>query len=116
MNEKLLHTRVLGTLDIDTPEVREQIQKRIKLAAGGAYPYAIRELMKQCARQVIAHSTDVREKETAQLLICYSWWSRALEGGIPKKHFEEYMTDHLNYLDKDKSQDGQMEKWKQYGG
>lgn len=92
--------RLLGSMYQDTPEDREHVKKYVKLASGGAYPYKIREMMKQHAWEIISSDTTTKqEKEDAKLLICYSWWARALEGGIPKSKFEEFMVDHLNYLD-----------------
>lgn len=47
-------------------------------------------------------------------MICYSWWARALENKIPTKYFEEFILDHLAYLDSDR-QSKLPEKWQKYG-
>jgi len=113
MKDRFVVTRVLGTVDLDTPELREQNKKKMRLVAGGAYPYAIREMMKQCGHGILSSSNDPQEKEDAKLLICYSWWSRALEGGIPKRYFEAFMLDHLKHLDGDPGIN--LVKWQKYG-
>lgn len=115
MSEKLLNTRVLGTVDFETDEVKEQIRKRLKLAAGGAYPYAVREIMKEYGWKILSSDASDQEKEKAKLLICYSWWARALDCGIPKKYFEEFMLDNLDYLDGKPTEDKVSEKWRKYG-
>jgi hypothetical protein len=109
--------RILGIKYIDNQEDQDHIQRQMKLAAGGAFPYEIREMMKRYAWGILrSASINDEEKENAKLLICYSWWSRALARGIPKKHFEKFMLDHLAYLDTDNPTDkGELvDAWKKY--
>lgn len=47
MPDKFMKTRVLGTLDIDTDEAKKDIAQKINLAAKGAFPYVVREMMKK---------------------------------------------------------------------
>lgn len=119
MDHGILHHRILAALYTNTEEDIELMNARMKKAAGGAFPYAVREMMKDHAWSVIHGVGDEQTKETARLLICYSWWARALEGGIPKKFFEEFMLDHLEYLDRpDAKGSGDklfLDKWKKYG-
>lgn len=115
MPDKFMKTRVLGTLDIDTDEAKKDIAQKIKLAARGAFPYAVREMMKKSAWQILSSdNTSDADKESAKLMICYSWWARALENEIPARYFEEFILDHLAYLDSDR-QSKIPEKWQKYG-
>ncbi len=115
MSEQFIKNRVLGTLDIDTDEANKDIAKKIKLAAKGAFPYAVREIMKKSAWQILSSdNVSDADKENAKLMICYSWWARALENEISTKYFEEFILDHLAYLDSDR-QSKLPEKWQKYG-
>jgi hypothetical protein len=119
MAEKFIRNRILGTVDIDTDEAQAQVKQKLKLAASGAYPYVIREMMKKQGWKILSSDAREQDKENAKLLICYAWWARALEGGIPKKYFEEFMLDHLEYLEQpDNKGSGDelvLDKWKKYG-
>lgn len=113
MNNKVLTDRITGANFVDTPEDHAHIQKVRKLAAGGALPYAVRESMKAHGWHMLSQDSN---DETAKLLIAYSWWARALEGGLSKSKFVEYMNDHLKYLDArcagDKEAEAIIQKWK----
>jgi hypothetical protein len=119
MSNKILIHRILGILYTEAVEDQEHVKKQMKRAAGGAYPYVIREMMKQHGWAIVRGDADETEKEKGKLLICYSWWARALEHGIPQKYFEEYMLDHLEYLDSPASKGSgdelSLDKWKKYG-
>lgn len=117
MDNEIKAHKLLGSLYTNAPEDKDHVKKYLTLAANGAFPYVIREMMKHYAYQILgSDSTSEQEKHEAKLLICYSWWARALEGGIPKKNFEQYMYEHLEHLDHKHTDDGVMEKWKKYGG
>jgi hypothetical protein len=115
MNEELLQNRILGTINCDPHKAKKQIKHSLKLAAGGAYPHVVREMMKEYAYRIINSDASKQEKEDAKLLICYSWWARALERGVLKSQFQQFMLDHLAYLDAQPDANEVMEKWQEYG-
>ncbi len=115
MNNEFLENRILGTINGDPHKAKKQIKHSLKLAAGGAYPHLIREMMKEHACRIIDSDASEQEKEKAKLLICYSWWARALERGVLKSQFQQFMLDHLAYLDAQPDANKVMEKWQEYG-
>ena len=61
-----IKTRLLGTIDGDTPEAREAIQKKLKAAAAGVLPAVVLETMKQHAWRVLGQDSSDEEKEKAK--------------------------------------------------
>lgn len=96
---KTIKTRLLGTIDTDTPEAREQIKNKLKAASAGILPTVVLETMKQYAWRVLGQDATDEEKEKAKLVIAYAWWIRELEAGISKKQFEQFMWEKLEDLD-----------------
>ena len=70
--------------------------------------------MKEYACTIIDSNMSEQEKEKAKLLLCYSWWARALERGILKSQFQQFMLDHLAYLDVAPNTNKIMDKWQEY--
>lgn len=94
-----IKTRLLGTIDEDTTEAREAIEKKLKAASAGLLPAVVLESMKQYGWQILGRDSSDEEKEKAKLVIAYAWWIRELEAGIPKKQFEQFMQERLDDLD-----------------
>lgn len=99
MDNKLMKTRLLGTLDFDIPDAREGVKKKLKAAAAGILPTVVLETMKQYAWRVLGQDSSDEETEKAKLVIAYAWWIRELEAGTPKKQFEQFMQERLDDLD-----------------
>ncbi|MDU6092783.1 MAG: hypothetical protein E6663_15480 [Staphylococcus lugdunensis] len=62
------------------------------------------------------------DPELGKLVVAFSWWTRALSQGVPKKDFDAYMKAHLQFADSLVSGVGEKEarlaiqKWSQYAG
>lgn len=93
-------TRLLGTIDEDTTEARETIEKKLKAASAGILPPIVLETMKQYAWQVLGRDSSDEDKEKAKLVIAYAWWIRELKAETPKKQFEQFMQERLDDLDR----------------
>jgi hypothetical protein len=71
----------------------------------GAYPYDIREFMKEMAWAILGSDEPTvkinsrRNKDDIKRVIVYAWWAREKEAGLKDSDFEDYILDYMDYLD-----------------
>ncbi len=102
--------RICGTMVLIKPNIEGELHD-IKNHARihremikGVLPYGMRELVKNVGWGVLYGAEEPSyfneiKKEDAKRLIAFSWWSRARQNGIDDKDFEDFMLDHIEYLD-----------------
>ncbi|EOU3954029.1 C2H2-type zinc finger protein [Raoultella sp. HC6] len=98
-----------------------------KKLASGVQPRKVRDFSKAFG-WAVAHNDGGIERlknedpELGKLVVVYSWWSRALQNGVPTKDFDAYMNAHLAFADSLVSREGEVEaragiaKWGRYDG
>lgn len=112
----------------DDADDRKVHAERHKELAKGVLPYKVREFMKAFGFAV-AHNDgglqrlqDNYDPELGKLVVVFSWWSRALSQGVPKKDFDAYMKAHLQFAESLVSKVGEQEarvaikKWERFAG
>lgn len=99
-----------------------------KKLASGVLPYKVREFMKAYGFAVAHNDGGVDrlkeqyDPELGKLVVAFSWWTRALSLGVPKKDFDAYMKAHLQFADSLVTGVGESEariaiqKWGRYAG
>jgi hypothetical protein len=105
-NEEIV-CRVCGGRYLPIPDEKE-IKHHYKvhnMIQSGAYPYKIREFMKSVAwSALIKPDSSIQistnyDKDDLKRVLAYAWWSRAKENGLKDSDFEDYIFDHMDYLD-----------------
>ncbi len=106
---RILECRVCGNWYIPRPPDKEIIEhsKSHRAIRAGAYPYKIREFMKQIAwaaydskdKTTINIASRSYDSNNIKRVIVYAWWARAKQSGIPDKAFDDYILDYMDYLD-----------------
>ncbi|HBV5776096.1 TPA: hypothetical protein MD191_005690 [Klebsiella pneumoniae] len=98
-----------------------------KKLASGIQPRKVRDFSKAFG-WAVAHNDGGVERlknedpELGKLVVVYSWWSRALQNGVPQKDFDAYMNAHLAFADSLVSREGEVEaragiaKWGRFDG
>jgi len=100
--------RVCGKFYLSTPDESDIIGhcKLHRAIRDGAYPYEIREFMKQMAwlklgndKPTVEISTSHKDDDAMKRVIVYAWWAREREAGLPNTEFDDYILDYMDYLD-----------------
>jgi len=114
----------------DSPEDIKLHNKQHMAVARGVMPHHIREFVKSCGWAIahndggVKHLASRTNKEQAMLAVAFSWWHRALVRGVPVIEFDDFMTDHLVFIDAmvEGKQETVMQthksilKWERYAG
>jgi len=104
-----------------------------KKLASGVQPRKVREFSKAFGWAVACNDGGLdrlksdyinSDPEIGKLAIAFSWWSRALDYGVPVKDFDSYMDAHLKFIDALASKNGDKErnarlgikKWERFAG
>ena len=111
--------RVCGMLHLAAPEESDikEHSRLHKAIRQGAYPYDIREFMKQMAWAMLGSdkpSVQIRprnnNKDLLKRVIVYAWWAREKETGMPDTEFEDFVLDYMDYVDTSFSSDKEKTK------
>jgi len=105
--------RVCGKWHLSKPDESDikghtQIHKAIRQ---GAFPYEIREFMKGVAWAILGSDGPTVEisahydQDAMKRVVVYAWWARARERGVRDVDFDDYVLDHMEYLDARESGD-----------
>ena len=105
--QEIKKCRICGAFYLSRPDESDirhhsKVHKSIRM---GAYPYGVREFMKEMAWAVIYSKESTvkissrRSKDEVKRVIVYAWWAREKETGLKDSDFEDYILDYMDYLD-----------------
>ncbi len=121
--------RICGLLYVPTLKEDRKIHAAMhKRYARGSQPRKVREFSKSFGWAVAFNDGGLDrikgdyDPELGKLVVAFSWWSRALENGVPESDFDHYMDAHLAFADSLVSGVGRAEagaaikKWERFAG
>lgn len=115
------HCKFTNLRYTDSDEDKMYHQRLLAEAARGALPLYVREAMKDAGWAVVENGNlERRDIEASKIMICYAYWARAKERGIPEECFEEFMLDRLYFIEHKRvdwnAAQAQIAKWDKYEG
>jgi hypothetical protein len=116
--EEIKECRICGGNYLTQPNKNDIVEHSSlhKLIRMGAYPYQVREFMKEVSWQILCSETpkiEIEAKRNAdeiKRVIVYAWWSRKKQEGLLDADFEDYILDYMDFLDAKFSKNPRMRK------